>query len=162
MFKINYRIIANDYDDFIGQNGFFQIKCNGYDYGEIYPKEIEEVMEKTSLYDWFERLTRVVKNLETKEYVVLSDVESYNTWIEFEKRDSQIIISIIEAKKEQGSQDIEFHLVEAKPSDWTNQVVDFYQLKEEISRKGKEYIESVIAFNADNKTIIAKIQREFQ
>ena len=40
MFKINYRIIANDYDDFIGQNGFFQIKCNGYDYGEIYPKEI--------------------------------------------------------------------------------------------------------------------------
>ena len=69
---------------------------------------------------------------------------------------------IIEAKKEQGSQDIEFHLVEAKPSDWTNQVVDFYQLKEEISRKGKEYIESVIAFNADNKTIIAKIQREFQ
>ena len=76
MFKINYRIVANEYDDFIGQNGFFQINCNGYDYGEIYPKEIEEVMEKTSLYDWFERLTRVVKNLETKEYVVLSDVES--------------------------------------------------------------------------------------
>ena len=56
----------------------------------------------------------------------------------YKKNDNQVIISIIEAKKEQGSQDIEFHLIKAKPSDWANQVVDFYQLKEEIIKKGKE------------------------
>ena len=41
MIELDYRIIHGEYDDFIGQNGFFQIKCNGYSYGEIYPKELE-------------------------------------------------------------------------------------------------------------------------
>ena len=55
----------------------FQIKCNECKYGEIYPKELETVMDKVSLYDWFERLARVIKYLSLKDYVALSDVESY-------------------------------------------------------------------------------------
>lgn len=51
MFQIDYRIVYNEYDDFNGQHGFFQIKCNDYIYGEMYPKEIETVMDKVSLYD---------------------------------------------------------------------------------------------------------------
>ena len=42
---------------------FFQIKCNECIYGEIYPKELETIMDKVSLYDWFERLARVIKYL---------------------------------------------------------------------------------------------------
>ena len=79
MFELVYRIVHSDYDEFVGQNGFFQIKCNDYNYGEMYPKELEEVMDKVPLCDWFERLIRVIKNLIKKEYVVLSDAESYNT-----------------------------------------------------------------------------------
>ena len=93
-FKLEYRIVLCD-DDFNGQNGFFQIKCNNYNYGEIYPKELETVMDKVSLFDWFERLIRVVKYLMTEDYVVLSDVESYNVWIEFQKKDEKIIISVV-------------------------------------------------------------------
>ena len=78
MFKINYRIVHSRYDDFIGQHGFFQIICNGNKYGEMYSKEIETIMDKVSLYDWFERLARVINILNIKEYVVLSDIESYN------------------------------------------------------------------------------------
>lgn len=44
----------------------------------MYPKEIETIMDKVSLYDWFERLARVINILNIKEYVVLSDIESYN------------------------------------------------------------------------------------
>ena len=79
MFELNYRIVHSEYDDFIGQNGFFQIKCNECIYGEIYPKELETIMDKVSLYDWFERLARVIKYLMTKDYVAISDVESYIT-----------------------------------------------------------------------------------
>ena len=76
MFSLKYRIVYCEYDDFEGQNVFFQIECNGCNYGDIYPKELENVMEKVSLYDWFERMIRVAQNLMTKEYIVLSDVES--------------------------------------------------------------------------------------
>ena len=49
MFELYYRVVHSEYDDFVGQNGFFQIKCNECKYGEIYPKELETVMDKVSL-----------------------------------------------------------------------------------------------------------------
>ena len=66
MFTLDYRIVHSEYDDFVGENGFLQIKCNECKYGEMYPKELETIMDKVSLYDWFDRLVRVVKNLLTK------------------------------------------------------------------------------------------------
>lgn len=49
MFELDYRVVLNEYDDFVGQHGFFQIKCNDYIYGEMYPRAIEEFMDKVSL-----------------------------------------------------------------------------------------------------------------
>lgn len=159
MFEIDYRIVHSEYDDFEGQHGFFQIKCNGYIYGEMYPKEVEEIMDKVSLYDWFERLTKVIKNLMTKNYVALSDVESYNTWIVFQKRNEEVIISIVKVKKEQGSHDIEFVLKEPEAGEWTNQIISFERLKGEVIEKGREYIKN-ISTNEEN-VIVDKIKQEF-
>lgn len=160
MFELDYRIVHSEYDDFVGQHGFFQIKCNGFLYGEIYPNEVEVVMDKVSLYDWFERLAKVAKDLMTRDYVVLSDVESYNTWIEFQKRDNKLIISIIKAKKEQGSHDIEFEIGEAVAGEWTNQTISFIQFKGEVVEKGKKYIQDILSFNKEN-ILIDKIRQEF-
>ena len=160
MFEIDYRVVYSEFDDFKGQNGFFQIKCNGYIYGEMYPEELEVIMNKVSLYDWFERLARTIKNLITKDYVALSDVESYNTWIVFQKSNEEIKISILKAKKEQGSHDIEFSLNEVEAGEWSNQVVDFCQLKQEVLEKGKEYLRSILSTNEEN-ILFDKIKREF-
>lgn len=150
MFEINYRIVHCEYDDFDGQHGFFQIKCNGFSYGEIYPREIEMTMEKVSLINWFERLAKVIINLMTKEYVVLSDVESYNIWIEFQKKNEKVIISIVKVEKEQGSHDIEFSLKEKEHGEWMNQVIEFKQFKEEVIEKGNEYIKNIIVNSTEN------------
>ncbi|MEE1306241.1 MAG: hypothetical protein U0K68_14020 [Agathobacter sp.] len=154
MFTLDYRIVHSEYDDFIGENGFLQIKCNECKYGEMYPKELEMIMDKVSLYDWFDRLVRVVKNLLTRDYVVLSDVESYNTWIEFHKINEEIVISIVKAEKEQGSRDIEFELRESIAGEWADQVINFIQFKTEIIEKAREYIQIIIANNAENLEII--------
>lgn len=154
MFTLDYRIVHSEYDDFIGEDGFWQIKCNECKYGEMYPKELETIMDKVSLYDWFDRLVRVVKNLLTKDYVALSDVESYNTWIEFHKKNEEVVISIVKAEKEQGSRDIEFNLRESIAGEWTDQVINFSQLKTEIIEKAREYIQIIIANNAENLEII--------
>lgn len=149
MFELDYRIIKNEYDDFIGQNGFFQIKCNEQKYGEIYPKELELVMDKVSLYDWFERLARVIECLQTRNYVVLSDVESYNTWIEFCRNNEDVIVSIVKADKEEGSRDIEFNLKAPITGEWDKQVICYNQLKTEIMEKLKGYIEYVSRNNKE-------------
>lgn len=160
MFKLDYRIVHSECDDFTGQHGFFQIKCNDCFYGEIYSKEIEEVMDKVSLYDWFERLSRVIKNLMIKDYVALSDVESYNTWIVFQRKDEEVIISIVKSKKEDGSHDIEFFLKEPEMGEWINQAVSFGQLKQEIVDKGMEYIKNILPDNKEN-ILVDKLKREF-
>lgn len=160
MFEINYRIVHSEYDDFADQHGFFQINCNNNFYGEMYPKEIEEIMDKVSIYDWFERLAKAVKNLMSNDYVALSDVESYNTWIVFQKRFEEVIISIVKAKKEQGSCDIEFFLKDPEAGEWVNQVVNFEQLKEKVTEKGREYINNILSMN--NEIIfIDKIKQSF-
>lgn len=154
MFTLDYRIVHSEYDDFVGENGFLQIKCNECKYGEMYPKELETIMDKVSLCDWFDRLVRVVKNLMAKDYVVLSDVESYNTWIEFHRKNEEVVISIVKAEKEQGSRDIEFNLKESNAGEWADQVINFSQLKTEIIEKAREYTEVIIANNAENLEII--------
>lgn len=154
MFKLDYRIVHSEYDDYIGQNGFLQIRCNGCTYGEMYPEELEMVMDKVSLHDWFDRLVRVLKNLMTKDYVALSDVESYNTWIEFKRKNEEVIISIIKAEKEQCSRDIEFNLREPIAGRWVDQVISYSQLKTEIIEKAREYIEFIVASNTENMEII--------
>lgn len=96
-----------------------------------------------------------------KEYVALSDVESYNTWIEFQKRNEQVVIGIVKAKKEQGSHDIEFKLKQAEPGEWDGQVSSFYQFKKEVTAKGKAYIGDIVAINARNIQI-EKIEKVFE
>lgn len=150
MFELTYKIVHSEYDDFVGQNGFLQIKCNECKYGEIYPKELEMIMDKVSLYDWFERLVRVVRYLTTKDYVALSDVESYNTWIEFHRKKEDVIISIVKAEKEQGSHDIEFNLKEPIAGEWQKQVIYYRQLKAEIIEKTREYVEFITYNNTEN------------
>lgn len=160
MFEINYRIVHSKYDDFAGQHGFFQINCNNNFYGEMYPKETEKIMDTVSIYDWFERLARVIKSLMTKDYVALSDVESYNTWVVFQKRCKEVIISIVKAKKESGSYDIEYFLNDPEAGEWVNQVVNFEQLKEEVTEKGKEYVNNILSTNYE-RIFIDKIKRAF-
>lgn len=161
MFELNYRIVHNEYDDFVGQHGFLQIKCNDCIYGEIYPKEIEMVMDKVPLYDWLERLVKVINYLMTKDYVALSDVESYNTWIVFQKRNKKVVISILKAKKEQGSQDIEFFLKDPEAGEWINQTVSFEQLQQEVMEKARAYIKDILINNKENELAV-KIKKSFE
>lgn len=160
MFKLEYRIVLSDDDDFEGQNGFLQIKCNDYKYGEMYPKELETVMDKVSLFDWFERLIKVVKYLMTEDYVVLSDVESYNIWIEFQKSSEEVMISVVKSKKELGTQDIEFILGEPVEREWTVSQISYNQLKMEVVNKASEYIAYVVANNKSSS--IDKIKEELE
>lgn len=69
MFELLYKVVKSKDDDFIGENGFFKLIVNEYNYGEIYSDELDDIMEKESIYDWMERLCRVIKELKIKKYI---------------------------------------------------------------------------------------------
>ena len=163
MFELYYRVVHSEYD-VCRANGFLQISVMMCKYGEIYPKELETVMDKVSLYDWFERLARVIKYLSLKDYVALSDVESYNTWIEFRKTNEEVMVSIVKAEKEEGSHDIEFNLKEPIAGEWEKQVIRYSQLKTEIIEKLGEYVEFITISNTEHPEIekIDELLKGFQ
>jgi len=161
MFELNYKIVCSDYDDFAGQNGFLKIKFNNFHYGEIYPEELSEVMDKVSLYDWIERLIRVLNSLKTHDYVALSDVESYNKWIEFRRNDKNVLVSIVNAEKKDGAKDIELDLQNPSAGEWTNQQISYEEFKNELSTRGREYIK-YITENNPKDVIFEKLQEEYE
>lgn len=150
MFQFNYRIVKSESDDFIGQNGFFQIKCNGFIYGEIYGSELEEIMDKEPLYDWFERMLRAVKELEVRHRVFLSDTESYNTWIEFCKENGFITVRLVTTENKEGLMDMEFHLKNARSWALEVQEANFQQFKDEMIKKGTAYWDCLVRLNHKN------------
>jgi len=148
LIEINYKIIKVDYEeDILGSEGFFELKCNGNLYGEFYPDELESIMDKVSLYDWFTRMLRVVIALEDNSYVVLSDVESYNTWIEFTRMRDEVTLHIIEADKPDGSMDIEFELMNKSAEEWNGATVTYMELKCEVVEKSKQYLAELLELN---------------
>ena len=153
MFEIFYEIVCDEVDDFVGQNGFLQIRCNEFQYGEIYPKEIADIMDRDALFDWMERLIRVLIYLKTYNYVVLSDVESYNTWLEFKRDNDDLIVSVIEAEKNIGSKDIEFSVSNRKNGEWYGQRIHFNEFERELNIKVGNYIKYIKENNAINNDI---------
>ena len=104
------------------------------------------------------------KYLSLKDYVALSDVESYNTWIEFRKTNEEVMVSIVKAEKEEGSHDIEFNLKEPIAGEWEKQVIRYSQLKTEIIEKLGEYVEFITISNTEHPEIekIDELLKGFQ
>ncbi|MBQ8549143.1 MAG: hypothetical protein IJ427_11660, partial [Lachnospiraceae bacterium] len=81
------------------------------------------------------------------------DVESYSTWIEFYRKDEEVVVSVVKAEKEDGSRDIEFSLKETSSGEWEKQVICYSQLRTEIIDKLKEYVDFLVTHNPKNPEI---------
>ena len=140
MFEVRYKIVPADYDDYAGENGYLQICVNEFQYGNIWPDELDGVMETLCLSDWMERLVRVCTLLETDNYVALSDVDSYDTWLEFRKIDQQISVSMARTSDKVGHGIIETEPLHVVAYDWKDLTVPYEEFREELYRKAGEYI----------------------
>lgn len=161
MFEIKYKIIdSNGEEEIHGLEGFFQIKCNDKVYGEFYPLELEGIMDSVSIYNWFERMLRVEKGLNETPNLFLSDVESFNLWIQFNRIESRLIISLVESDKLSGSTDIEKD-IQISYGDWCGEEVEFAQFRREVLEKAGQYINSLKELNQhfSNYELIEKLEK---
>lgn len=149
MFKIDYKVINPEWMDFIGQNGFFKIHVNDKSYGDIWPDKLIEVMGPDDLDFWFQELVNTIISLDEINYYILSDMESYNTWLEFKRQNDQVIISVKRSEKSKGNRKeaLKKGLIDPEDGEWVDEVVSYKQMYDEIKTKSIEYLEYLIDNN---------------
>lgn len=153
MFKIEYRIVISEFeDDISGQNGFIKFSNNNYNYGDIYPKELEQHMGVESIYYWLIYFMQAIIELKNKNYILISDIESYNTWMEIERYNNIIYTSVIHADKPVGTTAVEFAPVpNIKYTDWKKQETSFNQFKTEVIENAEKYFNEICNLNPLNR-----------
>ena len=149
MFQIKYNIIILEDEDgeIKGTDGQFEIKCNNSVYGDFNLSALDIFHEQ--IYGWIKRYLRIVKRLQNSDYVVLSDIDSYKTWIEFKKNEDILIISQVDADKPDGSSDIENKLVNLRERRWS-ETISYLQFEEEVISKSISFVKELKEINSQN------------
>jgi len=155
LFKINYRITDSfeeirslSSEDFHIE-GFFEMVFNKNRYGNYHNKILKDGEQGLeSITSWLERLLRACFILLSSDYLLISDVESYNIWVEFRKKGDLIFASVIEAEKVDGSSDLEIvQLTEVNYPNWSNEQISFDELVNEVISKTEAFISEVCRIN---------------
>ena len=98
MFAISYRIINYTNELPIGADGYIRFDCGKYHYGEIFPPELDLVMDISSIYGWIQALIKAAELInEEIPYILIRDIESYNTYLQFRFQGNQTAIGIVRA-----------------------------------------------------------------
>lgn len=160
MFEIKFRIIEDEallkeWDaitfDLEGDlEGFFALKINNKSYGYYHDNVLKDGEVGFELItQWFENLINVSIMLKNSNYVALSDIESYNTWIEFKLiNKDNLLISIIENDKKDGFNAIvTTKFKEYSYSEWRNASITLEEFEEEVISKTESYINCIININ---------------
>jgi hypothetical protein len=149
MFEIKYRLSKKEYEALQGDKGYYQMIYNESSYGDMYPAEMEEIMGTMYLYDWLKDMIQVAIELHSKTYIALSNIESYNLWIEFKKVKNNLYIRIVTADKPNGVGVIVYELKnrEYKDSNENNSYISFEDFKQEIITKCTSYMQFISEIN---------------
>lgn len=148
MFSADYRIILHDYDDVLGEAGFFRIRCGPLSYGEFFSPEIEMKMSTVWLLNWFEKLIEVCLLLREKQYIALSDVESYNAWIEFKRSNDNVFINVVYSESLHRDAMLFKEISVDIPRKLSHDACClFSQMNKEIIQKATNYIADILLLN---------------
>ena len=158
MFKINYAIM--DTEDEIKTftpsdcyiTGLFEIVVNEKGYGDY--SEEERIRKCTTLYVylswWFEQLTAIVKEVKKYGYVLLNDIETYNTWIEFIYKENFIELSII--RVENCTEGPYFSFEDILPSEreygeWKKEKISFEEFSNKVIKSAENFLHTIYSIN---------------
>ena len=158
MFKIHYAIMdtKDEIKTFTPSDcyitGLFEIVVNEKGYGDY--SEEERIRKCTTLYVylswWFEQLTAIVKEIKKYGYVLLNDIETYNTWIEFIYKENFIELSII--RVENCTEGPYFSFEDILPSEreygeWKKEKVSFEEFSNEVIKTAENFLHTIYSIN---------------
>lgn len=156
MFKIRYRIFeeeeVEDYEIY-GEYGYFELTIVDETYGVFILEDID--VFSVSIYWWFYYLLEALGKLRNCMYVLISDIEKSNTWIELKHETDILNISKVSADKPIGSTAVECVVMpNLKYEYWKDKKILFEDFKFEVLSKAKEYLEDIKLLNTKNHSQI--------
>ena len=132
--------------------GLFEIVVNEKGYGDY--SEEERIRKCTTLYVylswWFEQLTAIVKEIKKYGYVLLNDIETYNTWIEFIYKENFIELSII--RVENCTEGPYFSFEDILPSEreygeWKKEKISFEEFSNKVIKSAENFLHTIYSIN---------------
>lgn len=161
LFEFNYRMILTDYDeDFFGGEGFFEIKCNENTYGEIYAPELNDVLFKDCIFDWFVRMLRACILLSKHDVVYISDTDSYAYWIKIEKVTPHYLnVNSVKMEKWEGSHEIELINKTDCVETWKNSLVTEDEFRNEMIKKSRAYLQELKNCNPQGHEKVNELEK---
>ncbi len=166
MIKLKYQIIddfetikklsAENFDrEYNDIEGNFAIEINQYEYGLYYDEPIEdEQWGWEKLFHWFYAFLEICIELKTENYLLINDIESYNSYIEFKMNGKNVIISYIISNKFL-NQTTSFGMgyiekTQPKPyeyGDWKDVEITYDELKDEVVRVTEQFFKELEKIN---------------
>ncbi|MBL1230951.1 hypothetical protein IW492_17120 [Enterococcus sp. BWB1-3] len=148
MFEIDFTVFENDEsENFVGEYGYFSFTIDNEKYGIMIEEEIDDF--SVSVYDWFTSFLKSLEILKKEDYVLINDIESFNTWIEMYRNDEIISISKVSGDKvEQGGWVRTEKLSDANYKFWKDKKVLFSDFRAEILEKSEKYLTDIIGLNS--------------
>ncbi len=151
MFRIRYKIM----DDVVleswelkGADGYFEFQVGDETYGIFIPENIDVFM--VSIYWWFYYFLEAILILNKTNYVLISDIEKANTWIEIKKNGDELYISKVFAEKPENSLALESEVIpNIKYKYWKDKKVLFMRFKAEVLNKAKCYLRDLKCLNEE-------------
>jgi len=159
MFEIKFRITqdvkelkswsAEQFDLEGDLEGFFALNFNGNWYGYYHENELKEGEEGFDLITrWFEDLLKGYLKLEESDYVIISDIESYNTWLEFIRSDKGLKVSVMQNENKSGYDSVVTTIFENRTYSGLKDItIAIAEFKTELIGKAKSYIKKVGEIN---------------
>ena len=189
MFEILYRILqTNDELEEYDENsfdmggdvlGFFAINVNGYRYEYYHNRPLQpgEFWSEEISY-WFILLIRAYHELSNSGYVLIDNVDSFNSWIELKRNHDMVAINIIKAEKPDGTTELRLTPLEkfeygtwiaeyVKDGNVCSELVDrrdesvkLSRIRAELLRKGLQYLDELREINPKllGNRIIAELE----
>lgn len=161
MFKISYKLFESEDvegNELNGTEGYFQFEIDNETYGIFITEEIDDFT--VSVYWWLYYFLEVVRLLKTERYVLISDIEKSNIWIELKMEKDIVEISKVSADKPEGSGAIETKKVPNLTYPyWKEKRVIYEDLKKEVIDKTKLYVEELKVLNNESNKEILKMEK---
>lgn len=155
MFEINFKVFEdNESENLIGEYGYFNFTIDNESYGIIIDEEIDDF--SVSVYNWFTSFLKSLETLETENYVLINDIESFNAWIEMCRNKEVLSVSKVSGNKVgQGGWVRKEKLSDVDYKFWKDKKVLFTDFKTEILEKSEEYIAKLVKLNSlQNNNVI--------
>ncbi|GHU61530.1 hypothetical protein FACS189418_1330 [Clostridia bacterium] len=154
MFEIRFKVFEDkglESHELKGANGYFEFQVENETYGIYIPENID--VFSVSIYWWFYYFLKAILMLNETNYVLISDIEKSDVWIEIKKIDWELIISKVRADKPVGSTALESRIMpNLKYEYWKDKKVNWTEFLNEILSKAKEYLCLVQSLNDKSHT----------